>query len=291
MGKKENHNSAFIHVDLGESSEVLTGHENTRKLFLQRFNRNELWHMSEKIGLIPHLRRKGFDNLILDIYVDDDNINYFNIFMKEKRPENRLLDVRLSESTFLPDKKFFKDGTVIIPYEMINIEWISARNPFRNFSRQKPQLPGQSNPGLGILQYCFRMIYLMASEVIKDGFMDVPDHMHGAIMYSKDFRFFDPVHEAILKAVMRDLKKFSISDITWGIITETVIEKYTGKPQVYDPCEQVHPVSRRMNRYFKSDLYRHTFKKYYNRKKYYLDYSEMLRRRENILIRKRIENL
>lgn len=291
MKNKENQKSGLVHLDLGESFEILTGHGGVKKLFLKRFTKDELWRMSEKIGLVSHLNKKGFDKLILDIDVDDTRINYFNLYMKEKRPENRLLDVRLSETLFLPDKKFFKEGSTVTPYEMINIEWISARNPYMNFSSDRPQLPGQESPGLGILKYCFRMIYLMASEIVKDGFMDVPDHMHGAIMYSPDFKFFDPVHEAILRAVMRDLKKYSISDISWGIITSTVIEKYSGRPQVYDPCEQVHSVSRSMGKYFRSDLYRDTFKKYYNRKKYYLDYPEMKRRREDILFKKRTENL
>ncbi len=291
MKNKDNQKSGLVHIDLGESFEILTGHGGVKKLFLQRFNRDELWHMSEKIGLVSHLHKKGFDKIILDIDVDESRINYFSIYMKEKRPENRLLDVRLSEATFMPDKKFFSEGASIIPYEMINIEWISARNPYINFSKERPQLPGQSSPGLGILKYCFRMIYLMASEIFKDGFMDVPDHMHGAIMYSSDFMFFDPVHEAILRAVMRDLKMYSISDISWGILTSTVIEKTSGQPQVYDPCEQVHSVSRRMKKYFQSDLYRETFKKYYSRKKYYLDYNEMVKRREEILFKKRTENL
>lgn len=291
MKKKEKQNNEFAHIDLGESFEILTGHGGVKKLFLQRFNRDELWRMSEKIGLVSHLKKKGFDNIILDIEVDENRINYFNIYMKEKRPENRLLDVRLSEMTFIPGNKYYNETDTITPFDMINIEWITARNPYAGFSKKRPQLPGQSSPGLGILKYCFRMIYLMASEIFKDGFMDVPDHMHGAIMYSSDFKFFDPVHEAILRAVMRDLKKYSIADITWGILTSTVIEKYSGVPQVYEPCEQIHPVSRRMKKYFNSDTYKKTFKKYYNRKRYYMDYNEMVRRRDDILFKKRIENL
>jgi len=121
--------------------------------------------------------------------------------------------------------------------------------------------------------------------------MDIPDHMHSAIMYSSGFRFFDPVHEGILRAVMRDLKQYSLSEISWGILTSTVIEKHTGKPQLYDPCEQIHPVSRRLKKHFRSTEYKKIYKKYYNRKKYYLDYGEMEKRREEILSRNRIEDL
>ncbi len=291
MKNKENNKSELINIDLGRSFEILTGHGGVKKLFLQRFDIAELWRMTEKIGLISHLRRRGFNNLLIDIFVDENRINYFSLYMKEKKPENRLLDVRLSEVSFIPGQKYACDDNRFIPYEMINIEWISARNPFAVFSDKKPQMPGQENPGLGILKYCFRMIYLMASEIVKDGFMDIPDHMHSAIMYSSGFRFFDPVHEGILRAVMRDLKQYSLSEISWGILTSTVIEKHTGKPQLYDPCEQIHPVSRRLKKHFRSTEYKKIYKKYYNRKKYYLDYGEMEKRREEILSRNRIEDL
>jgi len=288
---KKNSEKAFGHIDLGESFEILTGHGGVKRLFLQRFTSDELWSMIDKIGLVSHLKKKGFDKLVLDVYADENRINYFNLYTKEKTPENRLLDVRVSEKSFIPDPKYVGKGSRVIPFDMINIEWISARHPYKNFSINRPQLPGQLHPGLGILKYSFRMIYLMAKEIFKDGFMDVPDHMHGAIMYSSDFMFVDPVHEAILRAVMRDLKKYSISDISWGVITSTVIEKYSGRPQAYDPCEQAHYVSRRLKKYFFSKEYRDVFKKYYSRKKYYLDYDEMVRRREDILSKTRIDNL
>ena len=110
-------------------------------------------------------------------------------------------------------------------------------------------------------------------------------------MYSKKFRFFDPIHEGIIRAVGRDLRKYSLSDISWGAITETIIDLDTGKPAIYDPCEQIHYVSARMKKYFDSKLYRTVLLKYYEKKKYRFDYEEMLKRREKILQTKKIEDL
>ncbi|QGU00329.1 hypothetical protein SYNTR_1735 [Candidatus Syntrophocurvum alkaliphilum] len=174
---------------------------------------------------------------------------------------------------------------------MILIEWLSAKNPLANFDKNKPQLPGQSSPGLGILKYCFQLLQNISNEVFKDGFLDILDHMHGAIMYSKKFKFFDPVQEAILRAVMRDLKNYSLVDISWGVITETIIDLDKNAPAVYDPGEQVHYVSSRMENYFKSTKYVATFEKYYKKKKYSLNYEEMVRKREEILLTKKIEEL
>ena len=174
---------------------------------------------------------------------------------------------------------------------MILVEWLSAQNPRGVFDEKRPQLPGQSKPGLGVLKYCFQLLPVVSGEVFKDGFLDIPTHMHGAMMYSKAFKFFDPVQEAILRAVMRDLKNYSLADVSWGVITETIIDLDKNRPAIYDPGEQIHYVSKRMKKYFESPKYIKTFNKYYYRKKYRFDYEAMVRKREEILRTKKIEDL
>ncbi len=273
-------------IDLSDTIESLPGLSGNKHLFLNRFNGENLFSMMKKIGLIDHLNSMGFEKLIIDIDVDENCISYMRLYWDEKIPAKQLIDLRVSESSFFPDK-----NTKTSPYNMIVIEWLSAKNPKNHFDNDKPQLPGQTNPGLGVLKYCFEMLYLMAKEVFKDGFLDIPDHMHGAIMYSKKFKFFDPAHEGIIRAMGRDLRKYSLSDISWGAITETIIDLETGKPAKYDPCEQIHYVSERMKKYFDSKDYRSVLMKYYEKKKYSFNYDEMLKRRELILQTKKIEDL
>jgi hypothetical protein len=166
---------------------------------------------------------------------------------------------------------------------MIVIEWLSAQDPIHVFSVDKPQLPGQKMPGLGILRYCFEIMRIMAKEINKDGFLDVPDHMHWAIMYAKNFKFFDPAHEGVLRALMRDLKDYSLSDISWGIITLSIIEAYNNQPQTYDPSEQIFYLSDRLRSYFHSNEYKKIFNKYYKRKHFRFEYEEMLHKKKKIL--------
>ena len=96
-------------------------------------------------------------------------------------------------------------------------------------------LTRQTKPGLGCLRYLMKMMYLVAEGVIKDGFMDVPDHMHGAVMYSRNFKLFNPAHEGVLRAILRDAKGHSLGDISWGMITGSIIDTGTGQPQVTIP--------------------------------------------------------
>ena len=260
------------------------------KRFLRNFTGADLHEIVRRVGLEKHLAGLGFESLRVEIDVDDSYVHYMKIYNGDVDPDNMLLDLRLSESRFVPDKRFFEDEGYHA-YDMIVIEWLSAQNPSHRFDGDKPQLPGQRKPGLGILNYCFEMMYIVAREVIKDGFLDIPDHVHGAIMYSRKFKFFDPAHEGALRAMMRDLAKYSLADISWGIITRTIIEEYKNEPQPYAPSEQVFYVSDRMREYFRSKKYLSVYNKYYKRKRFRFEYDEMVARRQKMLEKKSIIDL
>jgi hypothetical protein len=257
-----------------------------QKIFLKRFTPDELMKIIKKVGLTDHLDSMGFQNCFIEVDQDDTYINYLKLYYSSKTPDNLLLDLRVSETRFTPKKELIEMGFDNKTYDMVVIEWLSAQNPKQSFERNKPQLPGQKRPGLGILKYCFDMMYIVAREVIKDGFMDVPDHMHGAIMYSKKFKFYNPVHEGILQAILRDLGKYSMLDISWGMLTGTVFDEKKGEPQAYDPSEQIFYVSERLRRHYNSRAYRSIFNKYFKKKRYRFDYNEMVRKRDLILKKK-----
>lgn len=265
-------------ANLGNIQQIQKG-----KYFLKRFTSDDLMRIMIDVGLVDHLSSMGFEDFKIDVDVDETYINYFKVYSGEKSFENLLLDLRVSESKFTPKQKLIEMGFESKTYDMIVIEWLSAQNPKNRFPDNKPQLPGQKKPGLGILKYCFDMMYIVAKEVIKDGFMDIPDHMHGAVMYSKKFKFFNPMHEAILQAILRDLKEYTMLDISWGMITGTIIEKYKKQPQVYDPSEQIYYVSERLKRHFNSRKYRSIFNNYYKKKRYQFNYEEMLAKKKEIL--------
>lgn len=276
--------------NIGESFGYFARMPRKKKLFLNMYSEKELYEIMKRVGLIAHLEMKGYENLLLDIDMDESLIHYFKVYYDEKIPDNLLIDLRLSDSRFVPDKRFFENDE-LCNLDMVVIEWLSIQNPKGVFSKDKPQLPGQTKPGLGCLKYLIKMMYIVAEGVIKDGFLDVPDHMHGAIMYSKNFKFFNPAHEGVMRAILRDLKKYSLSNLSWGMITNTIIDKSTGKPQVYDPSEQIFPVSSRLKDYFKSKKYLNKFNEVYKRKKYWLDIKTMEKRRTEIIGTKQLDEL
>ncbi len=297
MKKKKSLFNSFdkMDFDLG-SADVGANLGNTQlmhgeKMFLKRFKPADLMEIIGKVGLLNHLENVGFSDCVIDVDIDENYVNHLKLYTEKKKPEHLLLDLRVSESKFTPKKEMLEMGFDNLAYDMIVIEWLSAQNPTHSFSKDKPQLPGQKRPGLGILKYCFDMMYIVAKEITKDGFMDVPDHMHGAVMYSKKFKFYNPVHEAILQAILRDLKNYSMLDISWGMITGTVINETKMELQVYDPSEQIFYVSERLRRHFNSRAYRGLFNKYYKKHRFRFNYDEMVVKREEMLKKKSLIDL
>jgi len=135
------------------------------------------------------------------------------------------------------------------------------------------------------------MMYEVAKRVSKDGFLDMPEYIHAAVMYAKKFKFFDPLYEAMIRALLRDLSSYSMSDLSWGMITKTIIDESTGAPELYMPSEQIYYASDRMKNYFQSDGYALAFKKAYRKKKYRFDYQKMLKIRTEILKTKSISDV
>lgn len=278
-------------LDLDGSFGYFTHAPSRDKLFLNRLSSMDILELLKKVGLAKHLAQKGFPDLLVDIDRDETLIHYLKIYHQEMIPDQLIIDLRVSESRFVPDRRFFRDDDGLQALDMIVIEWLSSQNPRDHFSSDKPQLPGQKRPGLGVLNFMMELMYIVGREVIKDGFLDIPDHFHGAVMYSRKFKFFDPVHEGILWAMMRDLKGYTLMDLSWGIITRTIIDKKTNMPQEYDPSEQIFPVSKRLMDYFKSREYKEKFRGVYKKKNFRFDYESMVRLREEMLRTKNLIDL
>lgn len=288
----EEHLKNLLEINMdGGLSDIgkLIGNKNT--LFLSRYSASELYGLLEQTGIVKHLEKLGFRDLNVFTDTDGAQVNYLKLYSGPHRPDNMLMDLRVTETRFMPKKEFFPSGAFLPTYDMVVIEWLSLQNAKKEFDAQRPQLPGQTKPGLGLLNHCLNLMFTVARQISKDGFLDIPEHIHAAIMYSKKFKFFDPANEAFVRAILRDLKKYSMSDISWGVITNTIINEATGKPEKYVPSEQIYSASERMKSYFNSELYKNTFAKAYKSKKYSFDYKTMEKLRKDILKTKIISDL
>lgn len=217
--------------------------------FLGRHTLDEIKIFIIKSGLDRHLRKKGLYPYDVNIGVDDEG-QWLMLVSQPGTDQLPLVDFRVSKVR----KSGFFQGK---PFDLLKIEWLSTYDPtLSDFTPKRPRLPGQKVPGLGCLRYLLKMMHFSSKILRMDGFIDIPEHIHLAIMYSRRFRFLDPVVEKKLRTVLDCLKKESLFKISWAAVIGAIIDQSTGQPWTYIPAEQAFPISWPLKSYFSSRLYK-----------------------------------
>lgn len=283
------------HIQSGDFTCELPSHEGDaacRRLFLNIYDEAMIRRKFEEIGLAAHLKNKGFTKLQIELSRDMISVSCLRLYDKAFSPDNLLLEARFSETLFTPFKEFCDGGNNNKPctFQMIVIEWLEALNPYAQFTDEKPQLPGQKKPGLGALVYIKKFLRVLGKEVSRDGFLKIADHIHAAIMYSDIFMFVNPARQGYLNALRRDMEKYSLSDIAWGFVTETIYDSETGAPEKFLPSEQVLPLSDRLMEHFTSRKYADGVREVYENKAFRFDFDRMNLLKEDWLKSNKLED-
>lgn len=223
---------------------------NPTNLFLGRLTPEDVENELIKSGLYKLLEEKGFTHPVLNIDAKNVLEHRVSIYAGEMHPEKLLIEVRLREGVFRP-KRYFVDGFEnILDVPMILIDWLMLQDPTKEFTPDKPRLVHQRKPGLGIFYDFATLVDLLAGKAGKEAVMDIPEHYHGALLYSKLFHFWDPKIEGKLHAMKRDFKDLPLHKITWAVFLDCCFNTDTGELEKWQPGEQIKPVSQRLRAYF-----------------------------------------
>lgn len=206
-------------------------------------------------GLDRHLRKKGLYPYLVNIGIDDDGQWLLLITLPEEN-QLPLVDFRVSRV-----RKSGIAGTHV-PFDFLKIEWLSTYDPtLKDFCSKRPRLPGQKVPGLGCLRHLLKMMHLSSRMLRVDGFLDIPEYLHLAIMYSKRFKFLDPEFEKQLRVLLSDMKSETLFRLSWAAVCGAIIDRTSEQPWNYDPGEQAFAISGKLRTYFQSRSYSNEYKK------------------------------
>ena len=231
--------------------------------FTSNFSRNDVERLFEKSGVLQTLAQSGFSDFNFRIYRDENLLDRLELYSGA----DILIDLRISSSAILlPDP--FRERC-----NFLNIEWLSASNP-KSQGVSRKLLPGQRNSGLGILHPLIRLMRISASLITEDGYMNVPDHLHLALMYSSRFKFINPENEGLIRSVRRDLKRDGLFNTAWAYSCGAVLDAETGKKIEYKPSAQVYPVSKTVKKYLASETYQRLVRDF-SKKRIIIDYQLM----------------
>src|SRR5438477_4929021 len=124
-----------------------------RRLLLGFYTAEGLEHALHRYGILGALRRMGYGPFRVEVH--DEGVGQ----------SARLIDVPSGQA--LIEAVF--ERREIAGARMLYVHWIALRNPRARFSAERPQLPGQEVPGLGLSREVLELISRMAARLGLEG--------------------------------------------------------------------------------------------------------------------------
>ena len=227
-------------------------------LFLGKYSIQEVSAVLQKRGFFRDAQKKNLWPLEFNLDTSEYPVQRFQIFYKEKKEENLIVDLKLKEGEFQPKEKL--SAVVPLPrFRFLILEWLTLQNPLLEFSGDQSPLPGQKHPGLNLGNKVLDLFVYVARLCRADGLLAYPAYFHNAILFSRRFRFLNPRKEGEMWAVRRTFQDVPFKKLAWIVHRECLREKKGGVYK-WEAEEQVHPLSRTLRIYFDSKHYKNEVK-------------------------------
>jgi hypothetical protein len=232
----------------------LTGENPENRLF-GRYDTVELRSLLDASGLLAGLSERGYPDPVLRLSCADPADQRICLYAGEETRDRLLLEARLQLAPFHP-RRPIGPFTVESSFRMLVIHWLVLSSPDGTFTVDRPRLPGQEKPGLGLLNPTIALLKSLARKLSVDGVLDVPDHFHTALFYSRAFRYLDPEAEGRFLAIVRDLSGVPLALASDAIREGCLVDRKTGAAVSWPAAEQVMAMRGPLSRFLRSPFYR-----------------------------------
>lgn len=222
---------------------ILPGISVERK-FLGTFSQVGVELMLERMGLLQQIRAKGFVCPTVALELDHPLGHTLRIFGDPQRRE-LLMELRLARTS-----------GAVPGFELLAVEWLLLQNPRASFTPQRPPLPGQAHPGLGLLAEVFAWLVLLCEKLALDGLYFRPSHFHLAALARKHAAFLNPQDAALFDALSELLKDKPLAEASRLVHESKVVDRRTGKPVNWGAFPMVLAVSSRLREQIERGAYR-----------------------------------
>jgi len=218
--------------------------------FLDFYSAEGLELAFERYGFFQLLRDRGFEpTLLVDLANPDEHrLRIYDAPARSPTERaNLLIELGIARRTFpLPNG---------VPLGLLFINWLMMQNPRAAFAADRPALPDQEHPGLGLFPHFGYLIQLMALRLECDGLLDYPAHFHNAHLYGRFFHFVDPMVEGRFRALERDLAHLPLARATEAVDAGLVCAA-DGEVVIWQAQPQVAAITNRARAWFADDGYR-----------------------------------
>jgi hypothetical protein len=240
-------------VEEEEIFSTIAGKRGT-SLFLGRYSLNEVIAVLNKKNFFKEAQKRKLWPLDFDLDSSEFPLQRLQIFYQEKKPEKMIVDLKIKEGSFYPEKKIASDFP-LSEHKFLILDWLTLQNPLLNFSLEKSPLPGQKHPGLNLGKKVFDIFVYLARLSRKDGVLAFPNYFHNALLFSRYLHFLNPEKMGEVLAIKATFPDVSFKKLAWIVYLECMKDK-KGRKYEWKAEEQIFPINKALINYFDSKAYK-----------------------------------
>jgi hypothetical protein len=235
-----------------------------RARFLGRWDAADLRRELAEAGVLRALAERGYPDV--DVQLSSEEGEH-RLSVRPAGDTVSLIDLRMAEGTFpVEDEVLRACGQHVL--SVLAVNWLALQDPRGVFTTERPQLPGQTHPGLGVSRLLFAHVLQWAGAWGKDAVLNYPEYFHNARFYSPPFVFVSARDQGWFEALCRDLALLPVASAAAALENGDVVEAESGEVVHWEGRPMAMPVSAALRACFESDGYRDAVARMRNRARF-----------------------
>jgi hypothetical protein len=239
-------------------------------LFLGRYSLPEIFVVFKKRNFIKDAHERKLWPLEYHMDSSEYPLQRFQIFFREEKEENIIVDLKIREGAFRP-KEGIAEDLPFSKFKFLILEWLTLQNPLMEFGGDFTPLPGQKHPGLNLGRKVLDVFVYLARLCRLDGLLAFPAYFHNALLFSRHFRFFNPEKRGEVLSIRKTYRHVLFKQLAWIVHLEC-LKDVEGDVYKWEAEEQIYPLNKVLKNYFDSRAYKRKVKRSQDKYNFVIDW-------------------
>jgi len=243
-----------VRLPTAEDDELLLPRRGRGALLLDFYSPEAVVEALERYGVTARLAARGFAAPTVELDTSDPLHQIVRVRAARDGREGCVGEAFLRAGSFETDAPFAEalHGRRLT---LLFIQWLRLQDPTRSFTAERPSLPGQDHPGLGVGREVMEMFLGMADRLHFGGIVSCPEFAHNAVLYAAEFRFLDPAAQGRFDALREACAGLPLTELAWGVDRGCLLDDATGASVAWAREEMVRPTDPALQEHFASEAY------------------------------------
>jgi len=230
-----------VRTDLGVVDPFEAAGPTTARRFAGFYSRSGMRRVLEAYGVHRALEDRGLDSYHVAFSTSGVSDHRLQLLLDGvEDDDHRLLDLKVSLRR-MAERELGGGGDRRL--DVLEVVWLAMQDPTAGFTADRPRLPGQRHPGLGIGNVMHNMVLLMARRLRREAVLNVPERFHLALIYLE--AGYIPVDDGWLREVVaayRAVADLPLAAGAWAA-ERGCLRRADGGRWRYRPAPVVAPIS------------------------------------------------